>query len=168
MSDDDVTEITCDGCTGASDWYCVKCWNGIMGQLRDADIERHALRAEVEDARVALGDAWQNDEIAKGIVRKCAWSKEDSEIQREAAKWREKRAVMQLEEVRATVERFREAQKATAEGWRHEVAEIAGLVGAPSHTHELAHFVQNVVNDRDAARQRVAELEQLLALRAKS
>jgi hypothetical protein len=45
---------------------------------------------------------------------------------------------------------------------------IAGLVGAPSHTHELAHFVQNVVNDRDAARQRVAELEQLLALRAQS
>ena len=144
---DDITEITCDGCTGASDWYCVKCWDGLVRELHDA------------------------------------------EVQRDAAKWREKLAVSQLEEVRATVERFREAQKATAEGWRHEVAEIAGLVGAPSHTHELAHFVQNVVNDRDAARerdrlgkmvasriqaerdaarQRVAELEQLLALRTRS
>jgi transcription initiation factor TFIIIB Brf1 subunit/transcription initiation factor TFIIB len=103
MSAGDVTEITCGGCNAGHDWYCAGCWNGIMGQLRDADIERHALRAEVEDARVALGDAWQNDEIAKGIVRKCAWSKEDSEIQREAAKWREKLAVSQLEEVRARV-----------------------------------------------------------------
>ena len=121
---DDVTEITCDGCTGASDWYCVKCWNGLVAELHDA------------------------------------------EVQRDAAKWREKRAVSQLEEVRATVERFREAQKATAEGWRHEVAEIAGLVGAPSHTAELAEFVRGVVSERNAARQRVAELEQLLALRA--
>jgi hypothetical protein len=58
---DDVTEITCDGCTGASDWYCVKCWNGLVRELHDA------------------------------------------EVQRDAAKWREKLAVSQLEEVRARV-----------------------------------------------------------------
>lgn len=126
MNNNDVTEITCGGCNAGHDWYCAGCWNGIMEQLQDAD------------------------------------------IQRDAAKWREKLAVSQLEEVRATLERFREGQRATAEGWRHEVAEIAGLVGAQAHTYELAHFVQNVVNDRDAARQRVAELEQLLALRAQS
>ena len=61
MNNNDVTEITCDGCTGASDWYCVKCWNGIVRELHDA------------------------------------------EVQRDAAKWREKRAVMQLEEVRQRV-----------------------------------------------------------------
>jgi hypothetical protein len=33
---DDVTEITCDSCTGASDWYCVKCWTGIVRELHVA------------------------------------------------------------------------------------------------------------------------------------
>lgn len=57
----DITEITCDGCTAASDWYCVKCWNGIVTELHDA------------------------------------------EVQRDAAKWREKLALSQLEAVRARV-----------------------------------------------------------------
>lgn len=136
--------------------------------LVDAVRERDALRAEVEAARAALGAAWCGGTLAEGIARKCRWLKEDAEVQRDAVKWREKRAVMQLEEVRDALARCRDVQKATAEGWRHEIAEIAGLVGAPAHTAELAHFVQNVVSDRDAARQRVAELEQLLALRAQS
>ena len=33
-------------------------------------------------------------------------------------------------------------QKATAEGWRHEVAEVAAIVGAPAHTAELAACVR--------------------------
>jgi hypothetical protein len=41
---DDVTEITCDGCTAASDWYCVKCWNGLVRELHDAEVQRDAAR----------------------------------------------------------------------------------------------------------------------------
>jgi hypothetical protein len=45
MSDDDVTEITCDGCTGASDWYCVKCWDSLVAELHNAEVQRDAALA---------------------------------------------------------------------------------------------------------------------------
>lgn len=64
----------------------------------------------------------------------------------------------EVEEMRATLNRCRKIQKSTAEGWRHEVAEIAGIVGAPAHTAELAEFVRGVVNERNAARAEVARL----------
>ena len=62
---------------------------------------------------------------------------------------REMDALDDLSEARAEVERLRndlarcrEVQKATAEGWRHEVAEVAAIVGAPAHTAELAACVR--------------------------
>ena len=45
MSDDDVTEITCDGCTGASDWYCVKCWDSLVAELHNAEVQSDAALA---------------------------------------------------------------------------------------------------------------------------
>ncbi len=56
---------------------------------------------------------------------------------------------MERDEARSKVDRLerdfarcREVQKATAEGWRHEVAEVAAIVGAPPHTAELAACVR--------------------------
>ena len=74
------------------------------------------------------------------------------------------RTIEERDEARAEVERLRgdlarcrEAQRATAEGWRHEVAEIAGIVGAPAHTAELAACVRAEVErlrgERDEARE---------------
>lgn len=57
----------------------------------------------------------------------------------------------EVERLRGDLARCREVQKATAEGWRHEVAEIASIVGAPPHTAELAACVR-------------AEVERLRAL----
>jgi hypothetical protein len=54
MSDNDVTEITCDGCTGASDWYCVTCWNGIVRELHDAEVQRDAARQRVAELKQLL------------------------------------------------------------------------------------------------------------------
>lgn len=52
--------------------------------------------------------------------------------------------------------RCREALKATAEGWRHEVAEIAGIIGAPAHTAELAAYVRAIVEERNKLREELA------------
>jgi len=73
MSAGDVTEITCGGCNAGHDWYCVKCWNGIVRELHDVEVQRDALRAEVEAARAALGAAWCGGTLAEGIARKCRW-----------------------------------------------------------------------------------------------
>jgi hypothetical protein len=51
---DDVTEITCDGCTAASDWYCVKCWNGIVRELHDAEVQRDAARQRIAELEQLL------------------------------------------------------------------------------------------------------------------
>ncbi len=56
----------------------------------------------------------------------------------------------QIKRLQGDLNRCREAQKATAEGWRHEVAEIAAIVGAPAHTAELAAFVRAIVEERNA------------------
>ena len=46
---------TCDGCTSASDWYCLKCWNGIVRELEVCDTERMAalMREKRLQQRVA-------------------------------------------------------------------------------------------------------------------
>jgi hypothetical protein len=64
-------------------------------------------------------------------------------------------AQAEVERLRRDLARCREAQRATAEGWRHEVAEIAAIVGAPVHTAELAAYVRAEVErlrgERDEA-----------------
>jgi hypothetical protein len=51
---DDVTEITCDGCTAASDWYCVKCWTGIVRELHDAEVQRDTARQRIAELEQLL------------------------------------------------------------------------------------------------------------------
>jgi len=41
--------------------------------LHDVEVQRDALRAEVEAARAALGAAWCGGTLAEGIARKCRW-----------------------------------------------------------------------------------------------
>lgn len=48
----------------------------------------------------------------------------------------------EVQRLRGDLRRCREVQAATAEGWRHEVAEVAAIVGAPAHTAELAACVR--------------------------
>jgi len=63
----------------------------------------------------------------------------------------------EIERLRRDLARCREAQRATAEGWRHEVAEVASIIGAPAHTAELAACVRAEVErlgrERDEARE---------------
>jgi hypothetical protein len=54
MNNNDVTEITCDGCTAASDWYCVKCWNGLVADLHFAEVQRDAARQRVAELEQLL------------------------------------------------------------------------------------------------------------------
>ena len=72
----------------------------------------------------------------------------------------------EAERLRRDLARCREAQRATAEGWRHEVAEIAAIVGAPAHTAELAAYVRAEVErlrgERDEARHRARRACQVL------
>jgi hypothetical protein len=67
----------------------------------------------------------------------------------------------EVERLRGDLARCREVQKATAEGWRHEVAEVAAIVGAPAHTAELAACVRAEVErlryERRMFRRRIAE-----------
>jgi hypothetical protein len=99
VSAGDVTEITCDGCTAASDWYCVKCWNGIVRELHDA------------------------------------------EVQRDAAKWREKLAVSQLEEVRARVTEFEQLLALRTRQRAHALVVKHGAHGGA--TYEVLYSVQH-------------------------
>ena len=72
----------------------------------------------------------------------------------------------EIERLRRDLARCREAQRATAEGWRHEVAEVASIIGAPAHTAELAACVRAEVErlgrERDEARAQVERLRALL------
>ena len=72
------------------------------------------------------------------------------------------RSRAERDKARSDLARCREVQKATAEGWRHEVAEVAAIVGAPAHTAELAACVRAEVErlrrERDEARAEVARL----------
>jgi DNA repair exonuclease SbcCD ATPase subunit len=72
------------------------------------------------------------------------------------------RLVAEVERLRGDLARCREAQRATAEGWRHEVAEVASIIGAPAHTAELAACVRAEVErlgrERDEARAQVERL----------
>jgi hypothetical protein len=70
---DDVTEITCDSCGAASDWYCVKCWDGLVRELHVArclgDIAKRReklavsqleeVRARVTELEQLLESSWQ-------------------------------------------------------------------------------------------------------------
>ena len=65
MSAGDVTEITCGGCNAGHDWYCVKCWNGIVRELHDVEVQRDealsdldALRVELMRVKHKIGEAW--------------------------------------------------------------------------------------------------------------
>lgn len=49
----------------------------------------------------------------------------------------------------AALERCRNVLRVTAEGWRHEVAEIAKIIGEDPHTAYLADAVRRVVEERD-------------------
>ena len=53
----DLTEITCDGCTAPSDWYCVECWDGLVADLHFAEVQRDAARQRVAELEqlLALG-----------------------------------------------------------------------------------------------------------------
>lgn len=79
-------------------------------------------------------------------------------LAREAARARAER-----DKARSDLARCREVQAATAEGWRHEVAEVASIVGAPPHTAELAACVRAEVErlrrERDAAEAEIDRLQ---------
>lgn len=81
------------------------------------------------------------------------------------------RLVAEVERLRGDLARCREAQRATAEGWRHEVAEIAGIVGAPAHTAELASCVraevERLMRERDEAKEH-ARLAKMIAARVQA
>ena len=83
--------------------------------------ERDAARSQVK--------AWQAEELARRAER--------DEVRAE------------VERLRGDLARCREVQAATAEGWRHEVAEIAKIIGEDPHTAYLADAVRRVVEERD-------------------
>jgi hypothetical protein len=58
----------------------------------------------------------------------------------------------EIKRLQGELDRCKGALKATSQGWAHEVAEIAALVGAPEHTAELAVYVRKIVEERDALR----------------
>jgi chromosome segregation ATPase len=112
--------------------------------------ERDEARAEVERLRRERDEAREHTSTA-AFMR--------VERQRDEAR-------AEVERLRGDLARCREAQRATAEGWRHEVAEIAGIVGAPAHTAELAACVRAEVErlrgERDEARHRARRACQVL------
>lgn len=81
------------------------------------------------------------------------------------------RLVAEVERLRGDLARCREAQRATAEGWRHEVAEVASIIGAPAHTAELAACVraevERLMRERDEAKEH-ARLAKMIAARVQA
>lgn len=145
------------------------------------------LALEVERLRGVLARieamVWyepQDDDDTVDAVR--AMVRERDEARAEAKAWRTERdearaeaesgwgvacdALAEVERLRGDLARCREVQRATAEGWRHEVAEVASIIGSPAHTAELAACVRAEVErlgrERDEARAQVERLRALL------
>ena len=120
------------------------------------------LMAEVERLRGVLARiealVWyepeDEDDLVEAVRVMACERNEAIKRSRHALRERDE-AQAEVERLRRDLARCREAQRATAEGWRHEVAEIAAIVGAPAHTAELAAYVRAEVErlrgERDEA-----------------
>ena len=95
-------------------WYEPQDDDDTVESVRAMVRERDEARAEAQ--------AWQAEELARRTERDAARA--------------------EVDRLRRDLARCREAQRATAEGWRHEVAEVASIIGAPAHTAELAACVR--------------------------
>lgn len=127
------------------DCRCPGC--GTCGAASEVERLRARVRSVDRDGARAQVKAWQAEELARRTERDAARA--------------------EVDRLRRDLARCREAQRATAEGWRHEVAEVASIIGAPAHTAELAACVRAEVErlgrERDEARAEVERLRAALA-----
>ena len=132
--------------------------------------EFRALRLQLVEARAALEESEHSMHlrIRAGYDRTVAdsWRKKVAEVETERDEAR-----AEIERLRRDLARCREAQRATAEGWRHEVAEVASIIGAPAHTAELAACVraevERLMRERDEAKEH-ARLAKMIAARVQA
>ena len=128
------------GCSPDEDEELVEVAGRLVAERDEARDEHDKVVEERERAHQACNAYWHDLERIASLCERTADEYPLKAVERTVRERDEARA--EVERLRADLARCREVQKATAEGWRHEVAEIASIVGAPPHTAELAACVR--------------------------